>query len=52
MRRHVTANFIIGYISVKPENKGDETVSKSNRNIILVVQNGVFCLPYFLDERN
>jgi hypothetical protein len=36
MRRHVTANFSIGYISVEPENKGDETVSKSHRNIILV----------------
>jgi hypothetical protein len=36
MRRHVTVNFIIGYISVKSANKGDETVSKSHRNIILV----------------
>jgi len=36
MRRHVTANFNIGYISVEPENEGDETVSKLHRNIILV----------------
>jgi hypothetical protein len=36
MRRHVTANFNIGYVSVQPENKGDETVSKSHINIILV----------------